>query len=499
MEKILNKRISSVLAITLAFLSGCTKKYTDDDVKKFIRDDLQISSFEILSGPEEVQGDDGYTDRRWTVSTGVYGLEEDLVFHVYDDRYYGMEWTENCLRADLSVQKQSVVLDTFPLPDGILIIEDKDESGRTDGLILQCMINGRQDFERGRECIRSVQEHMRLYPSLKDTRMNLRFRVAETEEISDRTIAGREHTAVFTGESTQEEIRSVLQKASDHYLRDCIENGLLSRMDEYTVDERAAVIAEDEFNAEIFRIGETVSDWPGYGYHYRTEIPYGTLYRILQAEGYAVTGDWQSFSFTGDDGETYVCDYENGTAVSVDDLNACTHLHLDDAAPLQEICIDEKLLHMLEMTPETFVSAAEAMDDVYRSIETDGNTVHMTGKGRQFSRIIRQNEKRLNELQDVFRSYGAGYAFVYENLNHVYQGIGFRMGTNIPQDTAEDVIREAAALAALNQVLNEGKIYDWHLDVSFSRIKDGEIEKVLDMVMPQDSLDMQKIYNALNE
>ena len=69
MEKILNKRISSVLAITLAFLSGCTKKYTDDDVKKFIRDDLQISSFEILSGPEEVQGDDGYTDRRWTVST----------------------------------------------------------------------------------------------------------------------------------------------------------------------------------------------------------------------------------------------------------------------------------------------------------------------------------------------------------------------------------------------------------------------------------------------
>ena len=100
--------IISILMMLLC-LTACTKKFEEEDVKKYIRDDMHISSFKILSGPVDVKGEDGYTDQEWTVSTDVFDLGEDLVFHVYNDVYYSMEWTTNRLDDDLLYQKQLVL------------------------------------------------------------------------------------------------------------------------------------------------------------------------------------------------------------------------------------------------------------------------------------------------------------------------------------------------------------------------------------------------------
>ena len=110
--------IISILMMLLC-LTACTKKFDEEDVKKYIRDDMHISSFKILSGPVDVKGEDGYTDQEWTVSTDVFDLGEDLVFHVYNDVYYSMEWTTNRLDDDLLYQKQLVLLANCDLPDAL--------------------------------------------------------------------------------------------------------------------------------------------------------------------------------------------------------------------------------------------------------------------------------------------------------------------------------------------------------------------------------------------
>ena len=116
--------IISILMMLLC-LTACTKKFEEEDVKKYIRDDMHISSFKILSGPVDVKGEDGYTDQEWTVSTDVFDLGEDLVFHVYNDVYYSMEWTTNRLDDDLLYQKQLVLLANCDLPDGVTTEEVK--------------------------------------------------------------------------------------------------------------------------------------------------------------------------------------------------------------------------------------------------------------------------------------------------------------------------------------------------------------------------------------
>ena len=86
------KRIlTAALLLAASMLCACTKDYKEKDVIKYIHEELGLSSYSVISGPEEVEGEDGYTDRIWTVSTKDFDLGEELVFHVCDDRYWGLE------------------------------------------------------------------------------------------------------------------------------------------------------------------------------------------------------------------------------------------------------------------------------------------------------------------------------------------------------------------------------------------------------------------------
>lgn len=111
---------------------------------------------------------------------------------------------------------------------------------------------------------------------------------------------------------------------------------------------------------------------------------------------------------------------------------------------------------------------------------------------------MRIYEGRLEELRKEMQYYGSGYGFVYDNLNMVYRGITIRMGCNVPQKEAESIVREAVGLAALCQVLNNGKEYEWSLEVSFAKRKDdGNWEKKLTYVLPGDAIDYGKAYKAV--
>ena len=68
------------------------------------------------------------------------------------------------------------------------------------------------------------------------------------------------------------------------------------------------------------------------------------------------------------------------------------------------------------------------------------------------------------------------------------------MGSDVPREKMESIADEAVGLTALCQVLNSGEEYEWTLEVSFEKRKDGgEWEKVLSYEIPRDTIDYEKV------
>ena len=500
--------IISILMMLLC-LTACTKKFEEEDVKKYIRDDMHISSFKILSGPVDVKGEDGYTDQEWTVSTDVFDLGEDLVFHVYNDVYYSMEWTTNRLDDDLLYQKQLVLLANCDLPDGVTTEEVKGSSGRPWSVSLVHPLANRSDFANAASAITRLQPSLASVPGINDTEFSFCLKVKVSDPVTDAGIANRQYSFNFNSKTAPSEISDSISKQSDEYLMDCIEKGLLDRMDEYSIEERSAVINAQSNNTEIRRMDEDTAAYPGYAYNYYYDIPYGTLYRILEQEGYELTGDWKSFSFVGKDGEEYAFAYGAGqtgeatyayreNVISVDEINAITDLNLDDGAELLEVVVDSDMLGLFGEDADTFASKLLALDGNYfREVNVAGGEVHIRGKGRQFARLRRLIDDRLEALANELRAYNGGYCFVYDNMSRVYQGIKIRFGADVPIETTRRIVDEAVALTAFSQILNMGKVYDWNLEVAFATWKDSESETVLVYQLPEDEIDYEAVYRAL--
>ena len=500
--------IISILMMLLC-LTACTKKFEEEDVKKYIRDDMHISSFKILSGPVDVKGEDGYTDQEWTVSTDEFDLGEDLVFHVYNDVYYSMEWTTNRLDDDLLYQKQLVLLANCDLPDGVTTEEVKGSSGRPWAVSLVYPLANRSDFANAASAITRLQPSLASVPGINDTEFSFCLKVKVSDPVTDAGIANRQYSFNFNSKTAPSEISDSISKQSDEYLMDCIEKGLLDRMDEYSIEERSAVINAQSNNTEIRRMDEDTTAYPGYAYNYYYDIPYGTLYRILEQEGYELTGDWKSFSFVGTDGEEHTFAYGAGQAgeatyayrenvISVDEINAITDLNLDDGAELLEVVVDSDMLGLFGEDADTFASKLLALDGNYfREVKVTDGEVHIKGKGRQFARLRRLIDDRLEALANELRAYNGGYCFVYDNMSRVYQGIKIRFGADVPMETTRRVVDEAVALTAFSQILNMGKVYDWNLEVAFATWKDSESETVLVYQLPKDEIDYEAVYRAL--
>ena len=192
------KRIlSAVLILAAVILSACTKDYKEEDVIKYIREELGLSSYSVISGPEEVEGEDGYTDRIWTVSTKDFDLGEELVFHVCDDRYWGLEWVTNRMTDDLEYQKQSVLMESFSVPDGFTLQEKPDSSGRPGWIMVVCGFDRRADFEKGMEFVKIYRDYAKAYPTINDTEFTLDFQVNDTGAAPDRKLIGRSYSFQF--------------------------------------------------------------------------------------------------------------------------------------------------------------------------------------------------------------------------------------------------------------------------------------------------------------
>ena len=135
----------------------------------------------------------------------------------------------------------------------------------------------------------------------------------------------------------------------------------------------------------------------------------------------------------------------------------------------------------------------------FRDIRVEEGEVYIRGKGRQFARLERKITDRLKDLQESLRAYNGGYTFSYDNMSMVYKGIRIRLGPEVPIEKAREVIDEAAALTAFCQILNQGRIYDWSLEVTFATWKDGQSDKVYSCTIPQNQIEYEAAYQALDK
>ena len=103
--------------LTLCFLlfvvvgiTGCTKEYTADDIKSYARETLSIRRVTVDKIPHEYKDEDGYTDILWTVKD----KKNNIIFHVLDNTFYGVESVANMLLDDYDDSVFAAYADKLP-------------------------------------------------------------------------------------------------------------------------------------------------------------------------------------------------------------------------------------------------------------------------------------------------------------------------------------------------------------------------------------------------
>lgn len=351
----MRKQIAWLAALVCLILSGCSLfhepegQYTGapaTDVERYCRQALNTTDrFTVQDGRTVIKGSDGYEDGLYTVTTDIYGLEAPLEFHVIDDRHWSGEWVGRHMTDDLAYQKQRYLMKELDLPEGFELADDLElgyntgANGWPKKLYVVCRYDAPAEFERAVAFVRSYQEHAKGYPSLNDTEMVLSFELRTPDQESEWRLALQRLWLRFGVETTESEIREALKELEDEYLITCMESGLLPRIEAYSVERRSKALQfAHPHNSEIRRT-KGAEVYSGFSYGVSDDVvPYGTLYHILQTEGFEVTGDWKSFQFAGIDGMAHACAYYhtltkegiegNGESMDICTINALTGLDI---------------------------------------------------------------------------------------------------------------------------------------------------------------------------
>ncbi|MCR5795754.1 MAG: hypothetical protein K6G61_10480 [Solobacterium sp.] len=284
----MRKRAVLTAALSLV-LSGCTTKYEKKDIEKYVRD-LTGSIFFIVSDtPEDITGEDGYTDHLWTVQEPG-GIE----YRVLDNYYWGMEAMTNSLYTDRDYVLAKRYFESKGHRD--LVLEET-----VDERMLQVQAAG---TFTDREGLRQLTDEM-----------NELMQDAE-EGISLRCTFRFDHPSRYIGDYVQDDgdYRGAGSAGKEISCREA-EACWLHQIIDMRYEEQLAAFTEEEIRAcvegntnQIGIVSEdsTVEFQPDllasrmmYG------ISFGTFLELLRRTGYPVEGDRKQFTFTGTDGSEY--------------------------------------------------------------------------------------------------------------------------------------------------------------------------------------------------
>ena len=401
----MKKRIFAALLILLlaaGLLSGCRTEFTEQDVRDYIEETLELEHYKILSGPEDRINPEEYRDEWWTVTTTDFDPESPFTFHVINHMSYSGEWASNYLTDDLNGLLFQALAKKYAQSTGTPyeMSEDWENAApaskqmhlrQDDSYILYSgflwyPVEERSDFEDVLTEVKKFQEYIRRNPKLKDFSLRMEYEIVTPENCesieADTKLKGSIYRFPFTADTSESELLECLNSFGDYtyrngavyeYLGDCIEYGLKNRTAEFSKEEIKTCIEKNEDLRLVRDVdGNVLNDTVVYDNLYSSISP-GSLYDLLLDRNIPVNGNWWHYSFTGKDGESYEISYvpdpetnmepsygfDASYLVPVEDVSKMLGINVDDGYPTYEVVIPSEVFALFELDPEDFINDTE--------------------------------------------------------------------------------------------------------------------------------------------
>jgi hypothetical protein len=288
----------------LFLLTGCVTEYTREDIQAYVQESLQLENAQVSRTYEEVKGEDGYTDRLWTVSLP----EKDLTFYVLDDYGWGMESVSNYLRDDYRDRALASLSEDFPKFQMLQIETDK-----WDVLWYSAVTGMYCNQKELRLCCDELHQfqswlQMKGYGDLSAAyRLLFDNPLRDVTEyvVDDGDIFGNTDSIQSYEEMAEKYYSTVLDYRFDS--SDITEEEISAFMKTYPYP--VGVYEGSEIDPKLYKPSDIryyediIANQFGYG------ISFGSLYLILEREGFSPQGTVERYSFIGSDGSTYEISY----------------------------------------------------------------------------------------------------------------------------------------------------------------------------------------------
>ncbi len=316
-----------LICLLITLVSGCSVKYEKSDIEDYLSEQCGLSGFEVSRKYQEIEGEDGYTDKLWTIKDKKNGFE----YHVLDDFAYRGEAVSNVLTNDYFAALLKSIYSKLPsYPHVRITIEQDEEEMYSSG------IEGTyKNLEELKTCLKEIETLQSEFDKLGFYNLSVYFLLKYDHPY--RTIGNYEDTvgdvSGYTDETRSKRdyyryVYCVLDYRYDEMnrldtglIQDAVSDKYYYCVGIYTGEkEKTSEYEKDkvEFYDDIF------ANRFSYG------ISFSSFYEILRREGFNPRGDKNHFCFIGNDGSVYEFSYEFNDMVF--DNSLCGYYYKKDGA-----------------------------------------------------------------------------------------------------------------------------------------------------------------------
>lgn len=277
--------------------TGCTTTYEQSDIKQYVKD-LGFKSFKVQQNYVAVEGEDGYTDKVWEVTTS-----QGFKFHVIDDKYWQQELLMNQLTDDVAYSAVKDYIDENP--DNRFQLDDN--GGINTNAVLQATYQNYNDLKE------IINDFQKLKQEIKDLPIygyDVMLQLIYTSDVC-------KEFEVYTANMGRTSIP--LDGDFDDYIDEALETGrecalLLADFDADILEGYDTQSYDgNRKEIKINNTDGTVINTEILGYQTNPEngqVTFGGLYYILKKAGYNVNGSFDHYSFQKMNGDTIEVSYQ---------------------------------------------------------------------------------------------------------------------------------------------------------------------------------------------
>ncbi|MBR6458805.1 MAG: hypothetical protein IKS49_01425, partial [Actinomycetaceae bacterium] len=430
MKKTMTALLALALVVPLMFtLSGCMGSYSKSDVKRYVCHELGIKKFDVADEPavkKNVRGRDG---KYWTVTTDWYGLDQPLTFEV--EAFCMADVIPRCGLQGSPEDAIDEAIARMYHPSGKLNAHYAENDDGTFSGAWYYPVSSRADFENSWSEIKKFQKFLQDYPHLSDHPFEIAYELESTDPLMQHVDSKLyPYRIEVTSGSTHQDFLNTLYSpqlspsnlgAVDEYLKDAIELGIRSRIEEFSTEETAKIAKETSFNLVPVcdAVGKVIDPTV---FYYKDVIVYGHLFQLARTAGLKVDGTWAEFVIHGADGKEYAFTYAHDEgdkyhprSVTRVEAEQILGFPLDDSQDSNDLTLSAKTLAYVDVTPQEFIEQVEAHADG-RKVSTeilDGGAVHVHAEKGVLGSVAQAYEEEVGNLEEQVRQASGSHFCVY--------------------------------------------------------------------------------------